>query len=314
MNSSEVYSDIDPNIHVVHRAVLITYLILGFSGNIFNIFLFTRPKLIRISSSIYLLSASIGNLLVVILVIPIRLSADGFQYDPTDFSTFTCRFLSYIHHVVLALPAWFHVLACADRWAVSSRSAKLRNFANVSLAKRLVVSTIVLCSIVYLYVISTFVREAKPPPPLCSVEKKLAVFILTIYLIIFTILPPAMMILFSLLIIRNVVRKENRNSSVRRVVPNRDRSFFGLSPMQLMLICQALVECICTLPFIIINFVSIIVVNNQHFINVYSLVRLLMFFNYVSSFYVYTLTSKFYRTQLKQLFLLSNSRPNNQIN
>lgn len=314
MNSSEVYSDIDPNIHVVHRVVLITYLILGFSGNIFNIFLFTRPKLIRISSSIYLLSASIGNLLVVILVIPIRLSADGFQYDPTDFSTFTCRFLSYIHHVVLALPAWFHVLACADRWAVSSRSAKLRNFANVSLAKRLVVSTIVLCSIVYLYVISTFVREAKPPPPLCSVEKKLAVFILTIYLIIFTILPPAMMILFSLLIIRNVVRKENRNSSVRRVVPNRDRSFFGLSPMQLMLICQALVECICTLPFIIINFVSIIVVNNQHFINVYSLVRLLMFFNYVSSFYVYTLTSKFYRTQLKQLFLLSNSRPNNQIN
>jgi len=74
-----------------------------------------------------------------------------------------------------------------------------------------------------------------------------------------------------------------------------------VSQMQMMLICQAISECIFTLPFSIINFISVVVANDEHFLTIYSYCRLLIFINYVSSFYVYTLSSKLYREELKKL-------------
>ena len=305
--TQSIYSSTSTNLWI-NRSVLVVYFVFGFVGNLLNIILFTRPILLRSSTSIYLLSASIGNMFVIVLVLPLRFLADGFHLDPTDFSTVSCRLISYIYHICLALPPLFNVLACADRWAASSLQATRRQFANVQRAKRLVPWTIFFSSLIYSYILFTFIREATPPPPFCSVDKKHALFVLSFYLIIYTILPPASMIFFSISIILNVYRKDNRRNTTQRVAFNQngliqDRRHRGLSPMQLMLVCQAVIECFFTLPFIVINFVSMMVDNDQEFLNLYAFIRLLIFFNYVSSFYVYTLSSNLYRTQLRQLFL-----------
>ena len=115
------------------------------------------------------------------------------------------------------------------------------------------------------------------------------------------------MTIFSVCIIFNVLRKGDRvmpaaqvvNASATGRVIRRDRR--RLSQMQVMLVCQSIVECLFTLPFSVINLVSIVVVNDEHFLAVYSYVRLLIFFNYVSSFYVYTLSSKLYRDECKKV-------------
>jgi hypothetical protein len=291
----------------VTRCVVIPYIIFGSIGNILNIFLFTCPALFRTSSSLYLLSASIANLFVIIFVLPMRLAADGFDQDITSFSLLSCRLVSYIYYVCLALPSFFTVLACADRWAASCVQVNKRRFATARIAKRCIPLAIILCCILYSHIFVTFNRSPQPPPPYCSVNDSYAVFGLTFQLIIYSLIPPFLMALFSICIILNVLGKRNRvmpaihaiNTSTNRIIVRRNRR--RLSQMQVMLVVQAIAEFFLTLPFSIINLISIVVNDDEYFLSIYSFCRLFIFLNYVSSFYVYTLSSQLYRDELKHL-------------
>jgi hypothetical protein len=115
------------------------------------------------------------------------------------------------------------------------------------------------------------------------------------------------MALFSICIILNVLGKRNRvmpaihaiNTSTNRGIVRRNRR--QLSQMQVMLVVQAIAEFFLTLPFSIINLISIVVNDDEYFLSIYSFCRLFIFLNYVSSFYVYTLSSQLYRDELKHL-------------
>ena len=293
------------------RIILVLYFVFGLTGNTFNVLLFTRPALKRTSTSIYLLAASIANIVVVLLVLPFRLLADGFELDATADSIIACRVISYIYHVSLAIPPFFNIMACADRWAATSWQVNRRRLASIDRAKRWIPIPIVVSLALYSYVLFTYTAQPTPPPPYCSVADAYAVPILLFYLIIYSVLPPSMMILFSLGILYNVYRQRDRIAPTIRVVNTstvtgnlpraRHRRF---SQMQLMLVCQSTIDCIFTLPFCLVNLISLIVINDEYFLLVYSLLRLLIFFNYISSFYVYTLSSQLYRSQLKEFFKL----------
>jgi len=293
---------------VINCFVLLIYFIFGLSGNIFNICLFTRPVLLQTSSSVYLLCTAIANLFVIIFVIPFRLFADGFNLDLTYYSLLSCRLVSYIYFVCLALPPFFTVLACADRWAASSIEVNRRRFASTHMAKRLIPLTIIVGCLLYSYVLVTFSLDPNPPPPFCSVGVTYATFGLIFNLIIYCIIPPSLMAIFSVSIILNVLRKRDRvmpamhvvNAPANGRVIRRDRR--RLSQMQVMLVCESIIECSFTLPFGLINLVSRMVDNDEYFLTIYGYVRLLIFFNYVSSFYIYTLSSKLYRNEFKKLW------------
>lgn len=294
---------------IITCLILFIYIILGLIGNIFNICLFITPALFRTSCSLYLLSTSIGNLIVTIFVLPIRILADGFDQDLTNYSLFACKLVSYIYYICLALPPYFTVLACIDRWAASSIQVNRRGYANIRIVKRCIPACIILPFIFYSFIFFTFSRDPKPPPPYCSIDDSYAVFGLAYYLLIYSIIPPFLMGLFSFGIISNVLRRraiitpanQLGNMSISGTInrPHRRR----LTQMQIMLVCQAIIECILTLPFSIINLVSIVVVNDEYFLTIYSFIRLFIFFNYISSFYVYTLSSKLYRNELKKLII-----------
>ncbi len=292
---------------VIHCSVLIFFIILGLIGNILNVFLFTSTVLFRTSSSLYLLSASIANLFVISFVLPLRLAADGFNHDITSYSSLSCRLVSYISHVLLALPPFFTVLACADRWAASCIQVNRRRFASIHTARRLIPLVIILCCLLYSYVLATFIRDPTPPPPYCSVDEKYAIFGLSFYLITYSLVPPSLMAFFSILIISNVLRKRDRVMPALQVISIATsagiirRRRRRLSQMQVMLVCQAITECLLTLPFSIINLASIVTENDEYFLLIYSFIRLFIFINYVSSFYIYTLSSKLYREELKKL-------------
>lgn len=292
---------------IISICILSIYFIFGLIGNIFNICLFTRPALFRTSSSLYLLSTSIGDLIVTILVIPFRLAADGFNKDLSAYSLLSCRLISYIYYVCLALPPYLSVFACVDRWAASCVQVNRRRFANTRTAKRCIPLIIILLFLLYSYILIIFALDPNPPPPYCSFNRTYAMFGLSFQLITYSFVPPFLMALFSIGIIFNVRRGRIAvlpaiivaNRPVNGGIARRDRR--RLSQMQIMLVCQSILECILTLPFSIINLISMVVKNDAYFYTVYSFVRLLIFINYISSFYVYTLSSKLYRDELKKL-------------
>ncbi|UJR36784.1 hypothetical protein I4U23_029497 [Adineta vaga] len=258
----------------INRFVLIIYLILGIIGNISNILLFTSPNLVRTSTSFYLFFAALSNLFVITFVISLRLLADGFSNDLTSYS------------LAVSLPPLFTVLACADRWTASCVQIHRRRFATIYIAKRIIPCTIIFCCLLYLHIPITYNIDLRPPPPYCSVS--------VVYAIIGIII--------------NVRQERNRvqpdvqltNRPANRIIIRRYPRRH-LSQMQVMLICQSVIECIVALSFGIINIVSIIVNNDERFLFAYSFIRLFIFFNYVSSFYIYTMSSKMYRQELKKL-------------
>ena len=289
--------------------VLSIYMIFGFIGNTVNIFIFVFTALSRTSSSLYLLSASIVNLLVTVFVLPIRLAADVFNRDITDLSLFSCRLISYLHYNCLALPPLFTLFACADRWAASCVQVNRRQFARTYIAKRAIVLIILLCCLLYSYILVTFTAEPIPPPPYCSIDDTYAIFGLTFQLLVYSLIPPFFTTLFSLGIIYNVVEK--RKQIVPTVhgmnIPATDRSAVrrrntrGLNQLQVMLVCQSIAGCVFTLPFSVINFVSLFVQNNQYFLSIFSYMRLFVFINYIVPFYIYVFSSKLYRDESKKM-------------
>jgi len=62
----------------------------------------------------------------------------GFHIDPTTTSLFFCKFRVYIIHVTTLLSRFYIVLACADRWAMTSTSVKRRAFSQIKVAKILI--------------------------------------------------------------------------------------------------------------------------------------------------------------------------------
>lgn len=292
----------------IHKIVLSFYIIFGLIGNIFNILLFQSAALRQTSTSFYLLSESISNLIVVCLTLPIRLLSDGFGLNVTDYSLLSCQLISYIYFTCLALPPIFTTLACVDRWAASCVEVNRRRFANKSMAKRMIPLAIIFCGLIYAPIFVTFDMSTDPPPPFCSISLKYAFCGLIYYLLTYSIIPPGFMIGFTIGVILHIRRKRTGivhvAPPVGQSISNDSHSTRGnrrrLSPMQFMLICQAFSECLLTLPFSLTNILSLFVDYDQHFLMIYSYTRLLLFISYVSSFYIFTLSSKLYREEFKK--------------
>lgn len=77
--------------------------VLGLIGNIFNIFIFTRRSLFSNPCSIYLLSATCTNIVVLFVGLVIRSLMDGFNIDIIGDSIILCRLRYIILHPSYAL-------------------------------------------------------------------------------------------------------------------------------------------------------------------------------------------------------------------
>lgn len=287
---------------IIHGIVLMIYIFLGLIGNILNILILTSTALSQTSSSWYLFFASINNLFLVVIFLPMRFAADAFNQDITDDALVLCRILSYFYYICLALSPWLILFACIDRWAASCVQVNRRRFASLYIAKRVIPLIIILCCLLYSYILVTFTTRPIPPPPYCSVDNSYAVFGLTFHLIIYSLIPPSLTVLFSLGIIYNVTRKRNRVVPTVRVMNGIvRRTHRGLNQMQVMLVCQSIAECLFTLPFSVINLVSLFDNIDEYFLSIYSYTRLFIYINYIIPFYIYISCSKLYRNEFKKI-------------
>lgn len=110
----------------------------GNIGSILNIIILTQRIYLRNSCSCYILASSITNLLIINIVVLFHMLAQGFGINPTATSLFFCRFRQYASHILTLLSRIYIVLACADRWAMSSASVHRRAFSQIKVARILI--------------------------------------------------------------------------------------------------------------------------------------------------------------------------------
>jgi hypothetical protein len=293
------------------RVVLTAFIILGTIGNILNLLIFTRPARSRSSCILYLIAASIDNLLVIYTALLIRLISSGYSYNVTV-SDLMCKLRYYLSNTFLAVSPYFFILACFDRYCSSSVSVRRRSWCNRKIAKRFIIAAVILACILYLH-LAIFVQMTISGTSIgCATAPGFYTYFYRIfYLVIYCILPPVSMGVLCILTLINIREQAQRirpalvsgGNNLRRM----DRQ------MMRMLFSQVLTQLLCILPFATINLVGLFVDTSTTIYTFFEQIFILpLFVSYTTSFYVFTLSSRIYRKELMRIICFwKRRRPEN---
>jgi len=284
-----------------------TYVAFGNLGNLLTIAVFAQARQRRNSCSLYLLIMTICNLICLdIGILPII-----FSLDYTDIRTkyeIACKLQFYIRHASFQMMRTCKVLACFDRYALSSMSVRIRAFSQYKIAVRLIFITGLFWS---LFIIQ-FASKRSIKNQLCSIHNHFYTLIYTIYYLFFAgIIPPLLILIFSFLLMKNLkqMRTHIQSQSPSRkttitILRKRDRDLMR------MVLIEVLFYFINTMPFSIFLIYRILTkdhIKNKEqkqielFIN-YMTQSFLMYFNTVLPFFIYVSTSSSFRRKLTNIF------------
>lgn len=222
-------------------------------------------------------------------------------------SIFFCKIRGYIFQISLMLSRWFVAFACIDRYASSSENAKLRKFARRSIAYRIIVFVVLFWSIICSH--RAIFYEIKGN--FCGILTNTGAAIYhSVYVIVGGgILPATIMIICALLIRRNLLAKKEKK--IHRVQRERRRSYVDQQVLRLLFIqifsyiiftipqlCNLVFNAFCnTTPNRSLERLTI-----ERFISF--LAELMLYLFPVTSFYLYSLTSRTFRNELLKFFRL----------
>ena len=284
------------------KVLLILLIIIGTVGNTLNLFIFTRPFLLKSSCTLYMIAASIDNLLVIYTSLLTRLLSTGFSIDIAAFSNFTCRFRFYVGYVFFALSPYFFILACFDRYCLSSPSASRRSWSSRKITQRCIVGAILLACILYSHM--AFFFELHPVRGGFTCYSRQGVYDLfyrIFYLLIYCLLPSFAMGVLCTLTLMNIRHQSRR---IRSNLVNKGIGLHRRIDRQLirMLFSQVLIQFLCTLPFAILNLLGLMIDTNGSVFAFFQQIWILpLFVSYTTSFYVFTMSSRLYRQELMKL-------------
>ena len=126
---------------------LSTFYILGTIGNFLLMCICLQRSHRRNSCSLYLLSATIVNLILIQCILPLAIYSAN-HLDPQNISLIWCKIRSYLFNALLMLYRWYKMAACVDRAAMCNRHVRIRSLTNVRVAYRV----ILLITIVWLLI------------------------------------------------------------------------------------------------------------------------------------------------------------------
>jgi len=123
---------------------------LGITGNLANIFVLTRPRLIQYASSHYFLAMAINNLIGSGFISTINLLSMAYKIDISLFSSVSCKLVRYFSDLCIILSSYFIVLASIDRFCASSRSATIRKLSSIKVARIMISGLVLTFSVLYI--------------------------------------------------------------------------------------------------------------------------------------------------------------------
>ncbi|CAF1446087.1 unnamed protein product [Adineta steineri] len=291
-----------------------TYLLLclGTIGHSLNIYVFTRPTLRSNPCTRYFLAATITGIYIILTSCLWRyLQITYPAYNPFGYSTASCKILSF--------------MALTSKFLCSSSSATVRAWSNHRVTYRVIIIVFIIVSIFYLYVPIIY-QNINTGTKCPAAQTTFPLFSGIWNLLVFSLGPSTVMLIFGLFTIRNVQR------SGRRLVPLNNQTELTTSQQEQLkrqkmadrqLLKMMLVQCayfiLSTTPLTVLYIYTALRINIvtdalQHakdalFTNIAGGLGIL---SGCTSFYVFTLSSKLFRRELMQLFKC-RWRPNQTI-
>ena len=228
--------------------------------------------------------------------------------DPQIQSLSFCKVRGYLFQICLMLSRWFVAFACIDRYALTSENVRLRNFATNKIAYRVIVVILVVWSIICSHRLIFYEIQGN----ICGIVKNMgAALYHSAYVIIAGgILPAMIMIICACLIRRNLARKRERRAllfTLQRVVSSLDQQVLKILFIQIICYIIFIIPQLCYLVFSTVSITDPGRSNDHLAVEqfVSFIAELMLYLFPVSSFYLYTLTSRTFRKELKK-FLLFN--------
>jgi len=289
-------SDTFTQISVLLAQVLLPInIFLGITGNLANIFVLTRPRLIQYASSHFFLAMAINNLIGSAFVSTTDVLSIGYRININTMSIVSCKLVRYFSDLFALLTSYFIVLASIDRFCASSRSASIRRLSNVKMARIMIISLVLFFALIY---INTLVLiEINPSDRLgCAIRPKSLyhkVFT-TAQVFIYAIFSPFLMIVFGCLTIYHTkkIRIQPTNVATHRRTERQ---------LTIMLLIQVAMHLILNLPISILYLMTQFLAQSYFTAGFYfglMLSRYLCQFSYSSPFFLYIVSGRTFRNEL----------------
>ncbi|CAF2938265.1 unnamed protein product [Rotaria sp. Silwood2] len=154
------------------RIVLILLMTFETIGNVLDLIIFTRPRFLLSSRTLYFIATAIDNILAIYLAILNRLPIDGFSIDVRSISPILCKLRPHFGHMALALSPYFFILACFDRYCSSSPSPTHRSWSNKTTAKRRISGVIILVAFLYVHMPIFFEIQSNGTSTICFPQQE----------------------------------------------------------------------------------------------------------------------------------------------
>ncbi len=300
---------------IAHQLMIVGGIILfifGLFGNILNICVFKiwsrSPRLNNTNrtsnSPLYLLISSIANIILICYGLITRILFDGYQIQITKENVFLlCKFRYYVLHSVDLISLTCICLATFDRYLISSRKVRLRQMSKTREETKFII--FLLICLVGFHSIPLIVYYNVSNIGQCFVNSTiyLVYYRYMIQIFLHGIIPIVFFSLFAFLTFRQLKTIQNRL--------NIDKQ------LSRMLLLMSITIVLSSIPYTIENIYYLIFTNSSQeansFILFFHIISSLLFYtNPVCSFYIYYISTRNFRLQVRKI-LLCKIR-NNQIN
>jgi hypothetical protein len=216
------------------RYGMTVYLALGLMGNIFNCIMFTRCSFRHAPSSVYFLSLSIFAIVYLVWsVFPQIYALD--HTDPQTQSLVYCKIRLYGSLVLGQCLRYTIVFACIDRFVVTRTNVRIRSLNSVQVAIKLIFIIFVVWLVACIHM--PFFMEIRGG--VCGMFGSYKLIYAIYQISLAGILPPVLMIVFSILTIRS--RHHPHVNQVR--ARQKDRDFMR------MVVAEAMVNILTAIPY-----------------------------------------------------------------
>ncbi|CAF1075161.1 unnamed protein product [Rotaria sordida] len=282
---------------------------LGLIGHIINIIIFTRPNLISNSCCNYCLASSCVSIIQILFGQLFRMLKAGYHIPIP--SLWWCRIRTFFLYSTSLASIILITLASADRYVSSCSQVKYRQWANIKVARRLILIVLIISAVCRSHILSFFVIDEDEEDECWApgtTDYRLIFDI--VFLITHGLIFPVLLGTFGFLTIYNIRqrRQSDQQNGASILRQHRIRDF------QRMTLIQTASAIVFTLPYAIHKLYRTVTASPSKSPEnlawerlIMSIVRLLWFLHDSGAFYIYSLSSVKFRHEL--LKFLKKHRP-----
>jgi hypothetical protein len=290
------------------RYGMTTYITFGNIGLLFNIAVFSQPTHRRNPSSLYILTMSICAFIGLnISVIPVIYAID--HPNSLNSSAFYCYFQFYFRHAFNQMMRTLFILACANRYAMSSNQARIRSFSQYKTTIRIIPSVIVFWLSLSIFPTVLFSNTDGK----CTANNPVTKIIVSTYiLLVLGIIPLISMTIFSILLYTNLKRMRgriqpivNENPPINQLLRKRDRDMLRM--LLIEIVCY-IITTIPTAAMLMYTAITVRFIKDSQRLQIESFVSyfttiFLLYANNSLSFWIYINASRSFRLEFKNLII-----------